>query len=117
PIPRERVFIRQLEGHGFQPGDASGVYVLDLKTGKERVLKSIDFKPFSLFENRGIKVLPGGQYLSARAGWLVVVDWKHDRQVTKLKRTSFLNEWFTPDGRRLAAHLLPEFIQYEYPSG
>jgi hypothetical protein len=117
PVPRELAFIRHLGTYGYQPGDASGVYVLDLKTGKERVLKSIDFRPFSLFENRGIKVLPGGQYLSARYGELVIIDWKNDRLVTKFSPKSFHDEWFTPDGRRFAAHHVPKFIQVEIPSG
>jgi hypothetical protein len=108
PAPQESVLIRHAIGD-------QGIFALDLKTGQERQIKSVNFEPFSLFENRGIKLSPNGRYLSARRGEFVVVDWKEDRKLTYQTGGHF-QEWFTPDGKRLVVATDTNIIQYQtYP--
>src|SRR5262249_21593672 len=87
------------------------VFVLDMNTGKEKRLTSITIEPFSLFENRGIKLSPNGRYLSARHGRFLIVDWKEDRRLME-QNGYHKSEWFTPDGKRLVAACDTDFIQY-----
>ena len=106
-VPNESALIRHTINR-------QGIFVLDLQSGQERRLKSVTIEPFSLFENRGIKLSPNGR-LSARGGQFVVVDWKADRQLMQ-KNGGHLNECFTPDGKRRSS-CGTDIIQYQlYPS-
>lgn len=103
-MPRAATLIR----HAY----SDDVRVLDLSTAKERVLKSVTVKPFSLFQTRGIKMSPNGRYLSARGiGRVQVVDWQNDRLLMSTSG-DISNEWFTPDGTRLVVGKDTDWIQY-----
>ena len=105
PVLDESTLIRQ------QHGDA--ITALDLRTGKERALKSISVKPFSLFENRGIKMSPNRRYLSARTiKTIEIVDWKEDKRIMQTGATTIHNEWWTPDGKRIVMLKSTDWIQY-----
>ena len=104
-LPRESTFVRQLQG--------DAVVALDLRTGKERPLKSITVKPFSLFETRGIKFSPNRRYLSARTiKTIEIIDWKEDKRLMQAGAETIHNEWWTPDGKRLIMHKSTNWIQY-----
>lgn len=96
PLPREGAFLRQT----FH----MGVWRTDLKTGREHKINTVDFEPSLWQDAVGVKVSPDGRYLSARQqSQLKVIDWRSDRSLIKDRSTPrFDNEWFTPDGKRIA---------------
>jgi hypothetical protein len=98
PLPRQGVVVRQVP--------YAGVFTVELKTGKERQIESIDFEPITKGESHSLKTSPDGRFVTARnKDQLKVFDWRNDRYIMKDKSTpTFRNEWFTPDGERLAVH-------------
>jgi hypothetical protein len=105
PLLDQSIFIRQWRG--------DIVKVLDLNTGQERKLDSVTVKPFSLFENRGIKVSPDRRYLSARSITSIeVVDWQKDQRLMKAGAETIHNEWWTPCGKRLVILKSTNWITY-----